>query len=108
MPKIDEFVEYACEQLAQICTNVTYKRMFGGYSLYENGQIFAMVCEGELYFKGHKSLNQFYEEKNSHPFTYDKNGKPYEMNYWLVPGEVLEDAAQLQEWFDVAFKAGKA
>lgn len=108
MAQNQEFLEYCCEQLERIAENISYKSMFGGHGIYCDGQIFALIADSELFFKGHKYINNFYEAKDSSQFTYYKHDKPYAMNYWLVPETVLEDVDELQEWLNIALKAGQA
>lgn len=75
--------------------------MFGGYGIYLDGAIFAMITdEGELRFKVDDSNRQQYEDMGSTPFVYEghKSRGPITMNYYLVPEEVMEDREKLTDW----------
>ena len=82
--------------------NVTSRAMMGGYTLYSNGKVFAIVEGEQLWFKGSNELKEWYLSRGSKKFSYRKEGELQEMNYYLVPEEVIEDKDQLNEWLDVA------
>jgi len=44
------FVEYIVDQLAR-SGEVTYKNMFGEYVLYQNGKLFALICDDQFFVK---------------------------------------------------------
>lgn len=67
---------------------VSSRKMFGGYGIFQDGKMFAIVnSKGELFFKADDSNIGRYEEMGS-----EKHGK---MPYFSVPGEILEDEGQL-------------
>jgi len=45
-----EFVEYVIEQIENAGA-MTYRQMFGGYSLYCQGKVVALICDGQLFVK---------------------------------------------------------
>ncbi len=76
--------------------SITSRAMFGGWGLYNDGIIFGIIAEGELYFKVGDSNRTLFEKMNSHPFVNSKSGgKSVTMSYWLVPEEVMEDQERL-------------
>ena len=104
------FIDFVTDQLSEI-ENITSRRMFGGYGLYRNGLIFAIIADEELYFKSDDiSLAQF-ENLGTKPFTYERDGKKYSMKYWKIPFDILEDKEELEKWcdlsYDVAIRAKK-
>jgi TfoX/Sxy family transcriptional regulator of competence genes len=44
------FVEYIVEKISAEC-GVTFKKMFGEYTLYSNGKVVALVCDNQLFVK---------------------------------------------------------
>ena len=96
MPKDQSFHDYVVHDILTDLPAISSKSMFGGWGIYQHGVIFAIIADGELYFKiGDHNRAQF-EAMNSHPFTYSKkDGKTATMQYWLVPEEVLEDRERL-------------
>jgi DNA transformation protein len=96
--KKSEFLEYVLDCLSPLGT-ITSRAMFGGYGIYKDGLIFAVIIKDELYFKANKNTEEFYKSHDSLPFTYQGKKGPVKMNYWKV------DTDHLKAWFDVANKA---
>lgn len=92
------FVEYVIDQLSSL-DNISYKRMFGGYGIYYNGVICAMIAEDTLYIKVGPHNKSDYEQAGSEPFSYiNGKGNRVQMSYWEVPLFVLEDPEILAIW----------
>ncbi len=99
------FPDYVIEQLAAIA-GVTARPMFGGHGLFKGGVMFGLIYEGELYFKVDDSNRGDFEARKSQAFTYEAHGgRKVSMSYWFVPEDVIEDAADLQEWAMKAYAA---
>lgn len=106
------FTDYVLEQL-ELFGGVTARRMFGGQGLFKGGLMFALIADGELFFKVDDSNRPDFETIKSQPFTYEKKeGKSASLSYWYVPEEIIEDPDELKEWaskaYAVAVKARKA
>ena len=75
--------------------------MFGGYGIFHEGLMFALIADDTLYFKVDESNRSMYEEVESRPF-------PQGISYREVPPDVLEDKDRLIEWakisMDIALK----
>ena len=82
--------------------------MFGGYGLYFEGVMFALIVYDVLYFKVGDANREDYIEAGMGPFTYKGKGKPMQMSYFQVPSEVYEDLALLPAWMDKAHAFAKA
>jgi len=50
MASHQEFVDYVIEQIDN-AGHITGKKMFGGYSMYSDGKLFALVCDSNLFVK---------------------------------------------------------
>ena len=101
---MSDFTEYL-KEVFQALGIVTVRKMFGGYGIYLDGLMFALVADEELYLKVDKlTLNQF-EEKNLSPFVYTKKGKPIKMSYYQAPEEIYEDPDIASVWGKLAFEA---
>jgi DNA transformation protein len=92
-PSFRTFVE---EQLADPA-RVTTRRMFGGLGIYWEVLFFALIDDDTLFFKVDDATRPSYEALGAKPFDPFKNGQVMR-GYYEVPGEVLEDRAQLGEW----------
>lgn len=91
MPQRDGYIEYIKDCLRGV-SGLTLRKMFGGWGIYQDGLIFAIVADDQLYFKRGDANAADFDEYKSRPFTYTgHNGKPYQMSYWEVPEEVMEN-----------------
>ena len=70
--------------------------------LYSEGKAFAIVTDEQLWFKGSHDVASWYLSRGSKKFSYKKEGKEQEMNYFLVPSDVIEDKDLYKDWLDVA------
>ena len=98
---IESFHEYVVGDVLGHIDGITSKRMFGGYSLYLDGVIFALITsDGELRFKANAQTKDKYEKLGGKQFIYTghKNRKPTGMPYWQVPEEIMEDRERIEEW----------
>jgi DNA transformation protein and related proteins len=85
--------------LAQFETfgDVTARAMFGGIGLYKRDLFFGIAAGDFLYLKVDQENRPAFEQAGMPPF------KPFEdrsgtMQYYRVPVEVLESAAELERW----------
>lgn len=69
--------------------------MFGGYGIFHEGVMFALISNDTLYFKVNESNRDAYERAGSKPF-------PRGMPYWEVPSELFEDTTKLHEWANIS------
>ncbi len=100
----DEFIDYLLE-LMQPLGPVSAKAMFGGYGIYIDDLMFALVADDVLYFKtGSENLSDF-EQRDLPPFSYQRNGKVYNMSYSEAPAEVFDDADAMVLWANHAIEA---
>lgn len=103
MVKPSAYVEYAVEQMTQWAP-VSARRMFGGYGIYRDGIMFALIADDQLYFKVDECSRQSYQGAGSRPFTYENGkGKTVTMSYWELPADVLDDIGMLSMWADKAY-----
>lgn len=104
MKKHDAFVDYVLE-LLQTAGDITAQAMFGGYGIYKDGVIVAIIVNSRLYFKVCPDNRADYEQRGSQPFTYKrKNGKTATMSYWEVPTDIMEDHDQLIAWLEQSYQ----
>lgn len=98
MAKRNEFVDHLCEQLSPM-GSISARAMFGGWSLYCDGLIFAIVVDDEPFLKADEQTIPSFTAQGMGPFTYHgKDGVPRHMAYYRLPGEALEDRLQLLQW----------
>lgn len=98
---ITDFHDYVITDILGHIEGITSRKMFGGYGIYLDGNIFAIITDdAELRFKVDDSNRSQYEELGSTPFVYTGHKKrgPVTMNYYLVPEEIMEDREKIEAW----------
>lgn len=101
-----EYCDHILDQLS-IMRGVSAKRMFGGFGLFRNGLMFAIIIDDVLYFKTGDSNRADYEAAGMEPFRYAAKGKTVTLSYWQVPADALDDDTILQEWAEKACRAAR-
>jgi DNA transformation protein len=100
----EEFVSYVVDMLQSIGP-VYSKRMFGGYGIFLEGLMFALIADNELYLKVDKESERDFTDRGLEPFTYNKKGKLMKMSYYQAPEEALEDSEIMNEWGNNGYSA---
>lgn len=98
-----DYVDFVLDALADWHT-VTGRRMFGGYGLFRQGVMFALIIDETPYFKVDDSTRPAFEQAGSTPFVYHAKGKPVSLSYWQVPPDLFEDSEQLGQWAQKAWQ----
>jgi DNA transformation protein len=92
------------EQLLRDLTplgEVSSRKMFGGYGIFEGSTMFALVnSQGELFLKADDSNRSRFEQNGTR-----QHGK---MPYFLPPPEVLADEDALRDWAQVSIEVARA
>lgn len=97
MPVSNDFQRYVLEQLAEL-GGVDARRMFGGVGLYHDTLFFALIDDDGLYFKVGASNLAEYVARGMKPFCPFPDKPGYEMGYYQVPADVLEEPSDLAAW----------
>ena len=109
--KTSEFVTHVLDYLEPLGP-VSARRMFGGYGIYLDRMMFALVASDTLYLKVDDESRGEFEAAGLEPFRYTKKGKSYQMSYHAAPEDALEDAELLRDWarkaVDAAMRAARA
>jgi DNA transformation protein len=74
---------------------VNAKGMFGGHGVFLEGLMFGLVADNVLYLMVDKEIEHEFKAKGLESFKYYKNGKEFNMSYYQVPEETLEDSEQM-------------
>lgn len=108
MMQKNEYLTFILEDVLGHISGITFRAMFGGYGIYKNGIIFAIIAYDQLYFKvGDKNIKD-YQEKDSYPFEYEQKGRQQiAMPYWLVPEEILNDKNEVGKWVNKAVRVSR-
>ncbi|MEO1126036.1 MAG: TfoX/Sxy family protein [Cyanobacteria bacterium J06639_16] len=105
-PEKIRFRDEVVHRLNQVAP-VTARAMFGGYGLYVEGIMFALIAYNTLYFKVDDGNRQDFIDADMGPFTYDGKGKPIQMSYYQLPEAVYNDVTQLVSWVEKAHAAAR-
>ena len=81
------------------------RAMFGGYGIYYKEVIFALIVEGELYFRIDDETKSNYEKYQSKLFTYDGKSKKVIMPYMTLPAAVFKNPQLLKSYIEEAYEA---
>jgi DNA transformation protein and related proteins len=91
-----EYRDWVLEQLRDAGT-VTARAMFGGYGIYLEGLIIALIAGDTLFFKVDDSNRPDFEAMGMGPFQPYGEGTET-MQYYEVPADILENRERLVEW----------
>jgi DNA transformation protein len=98
------FVEYV-KDLLEPFAPVRVRAMFGGYGVYKDQYVIALIADNELYFKATPEVAEYFKSYGSEPFTYQGKTKPVAMSYWRVLPEIMDDQDELNKWFDLSVQS---
>jgi DNA transformation protein and related proteins len=101
----DRYLEFVMGELAPL-GQITSRYMFGGWCLYCDGTVFALVADGALYLKGDSQNIPKFEARGLKPF------QPFPdqdliMKYFQAPPEIFEHPEAMKEWCGEAIAAGR-
>ncbi|MBS4095327.1 MAG: TfoX/Sxy family protein [Sulfuricella sp.] len=97
MPKRSDFVDFVIDQLAPLGA-VRAKSMFGGFGVYLDELMFAIIVDDSLYFKVDALSREEFAALGLQPFTYAARGKTVTMQYYAAPPEVFESPEAMHDW----------
>ena len=105
MRKRDTYIEFLQEQFSTLGA-VTARAMFGGYCLYCDFTVFALVAGGALYLKADDAHRDRFIARGLKAF------KPFAdrdevMSYYEAPPEIFEDSDAMRLWVGGAVEAGR-
>ncbi len=81
--------------------------MFGGYGIYHDGLMFALVDEDTLYLKADADNVRYFEELGLRRFEYDSNGKVVKLSYFRAPDELLDDRELAAAWAQRSYEVAR-
>ena len=97
------WVEEALEPLGR----VSMRPMMGAAVLYLDGTVFAVLDDGEIWFKADAESAAIWDAEGCDRFTFTaKDGRTETMNYRRAPADVYDDPEAMQRWARLAVEAG--
>jgi DNA transformation protein len=99
-----DFADYAIELLGA-AGRVAARRMFGGFGLYCDGVMFALIADDVLYLKADDFNRPELERAGSAPFTYEAKSRRTILAYWRAPDDAMESRELMAPWARSALDA---
>lgn len=103
---MDEGLAYLLEQL-QPLGGIRAKPMFGGYGIFCDARMFALVADQQLYFKVDAHNQAAYEARGLGAFGYRRGDKWVSLSYRAVPEELIDEPEALRLWAAAAIAAAR-
>ena len=104
---IDEGLLASIEEALEPLGSLTFRKMMGGATLYLDGTVFAIMVDGEIWFKADAESDAVWDEADCARFTYTFNdGRTGVMNYRRAPVDVYDDPDAMQRWARLGLEAG--
>ena len=94
---MSDFIPFV-QELLEDWASVSARRMFGGYGLYHEGLMFAIVMEQRLYLKVDEVNRPEFEALGLAPFTYAMKGKEVALSYWAAPDSIFDAPEHAVHW----------
>lgn len=98
------FIEHLRELIAPLAA-FEARRMFGGWGVYLDGRMCALVADGQLYLKTDAATRAAFEAAGCAPFVYTGQKQPITMSYWSVPDDALDSSEAMAPWARRAMQA---
>lgn len=104
---MSQFVETVIQHLSPF-GSITARKMFGGYGVYKDGVIIALIADDIIYLKASPETEPYFELFGSKPFVYEGKNRPVKMSYWEVVPQVWDSHALLHKWVTLAYETSIA
>jgi len=102
------FLQHVLNDILSGIKGISHRAMFGGYGIYKDEIIFAIISDDKLYFKVDDSNRVDYEKHGSKPFVYSQGKhKATTMSYWELPSKILNNKKELPSWIQASYKINK-
>jgi len=103
----NDLIDWLADELAPL-GDLSSRAMMGGRTLYLDGIVFAIIADGDLWFKADAVSDAAWDTAERPRFTYTMGeGRTGTMNYRRAPDEVHDDADALRRWAALALEAGR-
>ncbi len=92
------FRDHVIEMLAPL-NEISSRSMFGGFGIFAEEDMFALISGSALFFKVDGSTRDSYEAAGSSRYG--------SMPYYRVPNDVLEDQDKLRRWAQISIAVAR-
>lgn len=98
------FLTFVLEVFAPL-GRLSARRMFSGHGLFQDGLMFRLVFQEQLYLKVDAQSRPQFEAAGLQPFTYARQGKPVALSFHRAPESVFDEPDQARLWGTLALAA---
>ncbi len=105
----DPFHEFVLELLSGAGA-INIRRMFGGAGVYQDGVMFALLSDDQIYVKVDAALRADLLAEGGAPFLYlrSSDAKPIDLGYVSLPSSAMDDPDEATMWARRALNAARA
>lgn len=96
------FAHFVVELMAGF-GQVQAKPMFGGFGIYCQGLMFALIAQDQLYFKADAQSVGEFTARGLGPFVFESQGKATLIKYYQAPPEVYDEPDHMAHWARLAY-----
>jgi DNA transformation protein len=98
------------EQIADLFTvfgAVDVRRMFGGFGVFADGLMIAIVQGGAIFLKADEATTASFASEGQGAFTYEARGRRISLSYWRMPDRLYDEPDELARWAADALAAAR-
>jgi DNA transformation protein len=81
------------------------KRMFGGFGIFHQGLMIALIADGSLYLKADDQSLGLFEAEGSDAFCYYKKDRKFKLSYYQATEDFFEQREATVRWASLAYDA---
>jgi DNA transformation protein len=101
---MSEYIDYLREQFASFGA-VEARRMFGGWGLYHQGLMFALVVDDTLYLKADAESSPQFRALGLPAFEYSRRERRITLSFFQAPEVIYDDPEEARRWASLACEA---
>lgn len=105
----DPFHEFVLELFSGVGP-VNIRRMFGGAGVYQDGVMFALLADDQIFLKVDPALRADLSAEGGAPFLYlrSNDARPIDLGYVSLPSSAMDDPDEAAAWARRALSAARA
>lgn len=86
---------------------VDVRRMFGGFGVFAEDLMLAIVQDGQIFLKVDEVTSGSFAREGQGAFTYEARGRRISLSYWRMPDRLYDDPDELARWAAGALAAAR-
>ncbi|MCG6220036.1 TfoX/Sxy family DNA transformation protein [Vibrio diabolicus] len=94
-------------KLFEALGNIKSRSMFGGFGLFADETMFALVVNNQLHIRADQQTSSDFEKQGLKPYVYKKRGFPAVTKYYAISNDLWESSERLIEVANQSLKKAK-